>query len=47
VSKKAISRPEVKAFTEFYLKNVGKLSREVGYIELPQSKYDEDLAKIQ
>lgn len=47
VSKKAISRPEVKAFTEFYLKNVGKLAREVGYIELPQAKYDEDLAKIQ
>ncbi len=46
VNKKSFARPEVKAFTEYYLKNAAELSAEVGYIALPQQMYDEGLAKI-
>ncbi|NMF59220.1 PstS family phosphate ABC transporter substrate-binding protein [Pseudanabaena yagii GIHE-NHR1] len=35
VSKKAIARPEVKAFIEFYLNKDEKLVKEVGYVPLP------------
>ena len=35
VSKKALARPEVKAFVEFYLSKDEKLVKEVGYIPLP------------
>ena len=34
VSKKAITRPEVVAFIDFYLENVGALLKDVGYIPL-------------
>lgn len=46
VNNKELARPEVKAFTEFYLKNVGSFAQEVGFIPLPQEMYDEQLAKI-
>lgn len=39
VSKRSISRPEVKEFVEFYLKNAAKLVKEVKYIPLPQKAY--------
>ncbi len=32
-------KPEVKAFVEFYLKHAGKLSKQVGYIPLPENVY--------
>ena len=32
-------RPEVKEFVEFYLKNAGKISKQVGYIALPDRAY--------
>ena len=35
VSKKALARPEVKAFIEFYLSKDEKLVKEVGYVPLP------------
>jgi phosphate transport system substrate-binding protein len=35
VSKKALERPEVKAFMEFYLEKDEKLVRDVGYVTLP------------
>ncbi len=35
VSKKALARPEVKAFVEFYLSKDEKLVKEVGYVPLP------------
>lgn len=35
VSKKALARPEVKAFIEFYLNKDAKLVKEVGYVPLP------------
>jgi len=42
----SLARPEVKAFVEFYLGNAGALANEVGYIELPQSMYQESLDKV-
>ena len=40
VKEKSLSRPEVKAFVEFYLNEGAALSREVGYIELPAGAYE-------
>ena len=39
VSKKAVEKPEVKEFVEFYLKNVSKLVKEVKYVPLPDKVY--------
>jgi phosphate transport system substrate-binding protein len=39
VSRKSLDKPEVKEFVEFYLKNVGALSREVKYLPLPDNAY--------
>ena len=38
VSKKALQRPEVKAFAEFYLENAADLAKEVKYIPLPDER---------
>ncbi len=40
VSEKSLAKPEVKEFTEYYLKNVAKLAREVKYVPLPAKAYD-------
>ena len=40
VSKKSADKPEVKRFIEFYVKNAGQLSKEVGYISLPDKAYE-------
>jgi phosphate transport system substrate-binding protein len=39
VSKKALEKPEVREFTEFYLKNAPKLVKEVKYVPLPEKVY--------
>lgn len=39
VNRKAVERPEVKAFLGFYLQKAGKLSEEVGYVRLPAEIY--------
>jgi phosphate transport system substrate-binding protein len=39
VSKKALDKPEVKEFVEFYLKNAPLLVKQVKYVALPQSVY--------
>ena len=39
VSKKALAKPEVKEFAEFYLKNAPKLVKEVKYVPLPDKVY--------
>jgi phosphate transport system substrate-binding protein len=39
VNKFRVKRAEVDSFVKFYLKNAGKLSREVGYIPLPDEAY--------
>ena len=46
VSKKAVKRPEVVQFVEFYLKNAAKLSKQVGYTPLENSKYTSELEKF-
>lgn len=39
VTTKAAERPEVNAFVRFYLQNAETLTREVGYVPLPQKVY--------
>lgn len=39
VSQKAVVRPEVKSFVEYYLSNAGMLSKDVGAVALPDSVY--------
>ena len=43
VNKKSAQRPEVQKFISFYLANAPKLSKEVGYVPMPQSGYDEQV----
>ncbi len=46
VNKQATKREEVKAFVEFYMKNAAALSKDVGYIPLPDSLYTKELEKF-
>lgn len=39
VKKSDASKPEVKSFVDFYLRNVAKLSSEVGYVKFPDNFY--------
>jgi phosphate transport system substrate-binding protein len=39
VNKKSALRPEVQKFVNFYLENAPELSKEVGYVPMPQSGY--------
>lgn len=43
VSKKALERPEVKAFIEFYLTEGVSLVKDVGYVPLDKAEYDKGL----
>ena len=45
VSKKALAKPQVKGFVEFYLTNPA-LVKDVGYVELPSQDYDKGLADL-
>jgi len=47
VSSKAVARPEVVEFVNFYLDNAGALSEEVGYIPMPDEQYQQQKAKFQ
>jgi phosphate transport system substrate-binding protein len=47
VNAKSAQNPEVKAFVEFYLKHGGKLSKEVGYVDLPTKAYTLALENFQ
>lgn len=47
VSSKSLEKPEVKAFVEFYLKNVPTLAREVKYVPLPESAYKIGMERVQ
>lgn len=40
-------KPEVKEFVEFYLKHAAKLSKEVGYVNLPDKAYELALKNFQ
>jgi phosphate transport system substrate-binding protein len=39
VSEKALARPEVQQFVDFYIANAGKLAEEVGYVQLGDEGY--------
>ena len=47
VSSKALGKPEVKEFTEYYMKHGGKLAKEVKYVPLPDSAYKTALDHLQ
>lgn len=38
-AKSVAEKPEVKEFVEYYVKHAGKLSKEVGYVDLPAKAY--------
>ena len=46
IRKNALDRPEVHAFTEFYLNNAAQLATEVGYIALPELVYIRAMSRI-
>ncbi len=46
VNVKSLDKPEVQQFVEFYMKNGGAISKEVGYVGLPAKAYDLALAKV-
>lgn len=41
-----MARPEVNAFVNFYLENVGELAGEVGYVSMPEERYTEQITLI-
>ena len=43
VSEKSLTKPEVKEFVNFYLKNAPKLVKEVGYVPLAKAHYDQGI----
>jgi phosphate transport system substrate-binding protein len=47
VSIKSLAKNEVRNFVDFYIKQAPKLSKEVGYIPLPDEKYKSSLEKFQ
>jgi phosphate transport system substrate-binding protein len=46
ISKKALERPEVKEFMNFYLTKAKDLVGDVGYFPLEDAKYQEGLNKL-
>ncbi|MWC28551.1 PstS family phosphate ABC transporter substrate-binding protein [Paenibacillus sp. MMS18-CY102] len=47
VNKRELERPEVNAFVDYYINNIGEMAKEVGYVPLPDEKYDAEAAKLQ
>jgi phosphate transport system substrate-binding protein len=46
VTNKAMQRPEVKAFVEYYLNHATELVPQVGYVPLESAQYQEQLGKL-
>lgn len=46
VNSTAIQRPEVVAFIDFYLENADELSKDVGYIPLPEAEYQREMSEF-
>ena len=46
VSNRAMQRPEVKAFVEYYINNAAQLVPEVGYVPMDAALYQEQLGKL-
>jgi phosphate transport system substrate-binding protein len=47
VNAKSLGKPEVKEFVDYYMKNGGKLAKEVKYVPLPDSAYRMALEHVQ
>jgi phosphate transport system substrate-binding protein len=47
VNAKSFAKPEVREFVEYYMKNGGKLAKEVKYVPLPESAYRIALEHVQ
>ena len=47
MSKKSADRQEIKIFIDFYLKSAVQLSKEVGYIALPDAAYELGLKRFE
>jgi len=47
IRKDSLDRPEVQAFTQFYIENAALLASEVGYIPLPIAVYKRALERVQ
>jgi phosphate transport system substrate-binding protein len=47
VNAKSLSKPEVKQYVEFYMKNADKLVKEVKYVPLPAKAYEYNLGAVQ
>jgi phosphate transport system substrate-binding protein len=47
VNAKSLAKPEVKEFVEYYMKNGGKLAKEVKYVPLPEPAYKIALEHVQ
>ena len=46
INSASVSKKELVTFVNYYIKNAGELSKEVGYIPLPQSEYEGQLASF-
>lgn len=46
VKHESLKKPAVYEYVKFALENAGELAEQVGYVALPQEKYDEQLAKL-
>jgi len=46
VNNKSFVKPEVKEFIKFYMENGTKIVPEIGYVELPEAEYKEQLSKV-
>jgi phosphate transport system substrate-binding protein len=46
VNQKSCERKEVQEFVKFYIKNAGSLTKDVGYVALPEEKYDAEYKKF-
>jgi phosphate transport system substrate-binding protein len=47
ISAKAIDRPEVRDFVQFYMKQAGDLVKEVRYVPLPAKAYEHNLSMVE
>lgn len=46
VNKKSLERPEIKEFVKFYMENAPELIKDIGYVPMAESVYQENLNKI-
>ena len=47
INPKALEKPEVKEFVEFYMKNASKLTKEVKYVPLPAKAYTVNMEHVE